>query len=135
MVPRRTERTRTCRQSPSVVLSARKITLSSKSRSCSLSCGRIDQSTDGRDAICRKAAPLCVLAYGCLVWSEIHAVDLVACDVALQPLNLRAHASKNGQRFARDLSEFRVRQISGSWDFSFDHKLRHVITSGMRMLA
>src|ERR1700740_229709 len=105
MAQRRTEWTRTCRQSPSVVPSARKITLSSTSRSGSLGSGRVDQSTNRRDAICRKASPLCVLAYGCLVWSEIHAVDLVACDVTLQPLNLRAHASKNGQRFARDLSE------------------------------
>src|ERR1700756_1065376 len=114
---------RTYRQSPSGVLPAGKMTPSCMSRSRSLGSG--DQSADGRDAISRKASALCVLANGSLVWSEINAVNLVAGDVALQPLNLRAHAPKNGQRFAGDLTEFRVRQISSSWNFSFDHKLRH----------
>src|SRR3974377_1433098 len=66
------------------------------------------------------------------VRSQIDAVDLVAGDVALEPLDFRAHAFEDGQRFAGDFLKLGIGHVAGTGYFSLDNKLRHMVTSGAR---
>src|ERR1044071_2690897 len=59
---------------------------------------RVDHPLDVRDAVGGEAAALCVLADGRLVRGDVDAVDLVARDVALDPLNLRPHLLRSEER-------------------------------------
>jgi|HubBroStandDraft_4_1064222.scaffolds.fasta_scaffold296455_2 hypothetical protein len=89
----------------------------------------IDEPPHSRDAIGRDTDFLRVFPDQSFVGSEVHAIDLVAGDVALQPLNFGAHLPENLNGFAREFLDFGVRKISGSGDFPLDDKLRHVVTS------
>jgi hypothetical protein len=94
-----------------------------------LGSGRIDQPPHGRDAIGRDTYFLRVFPDQSFVGSEIHAIDLVAGDIALQPLNFGAHLPENLNGSAREFLDFGIRKVSGSGDFPLDDKLRHVVTS------
>ena len=63
---------------------------------------RIDEPTHGGDAIGWEASPFCVFSDSCLIGGKVDAVNLVACDIALQPLNLRTHFAENGNGPSRD---------------------------------
>ena len=55
-------------------------------------CGAgIDQAPHRRDAIRRKASAACVFANRFLVRRQVHTIDFVARDVAVEPLDLRSH--------------------------------------------
>ena len=71
------------------------------------------------------AYALGVFLHGGLVWSEVHAVHFVAGDVAVEPLDFRAHFFQDRDRFLRQIAQLRVGQISSSWNFSFDYVLGH----------
>src|SRR6266850_1859428 len=72
-------------------------------RSC-----RVDQSADGGDAIRREASPSRVFPDRRLVWSEVHAIELVSGDVAMQPLNRRTHSIENIHRLLRDFAHLGI---------------------------
>src|SRR2546422_11393311 len=54
-----------------------------------------------------------------------HTVDLVIGDVALEPLDLRAHVLEDPARFLRNRLEILSGQLSGTGNFTLDHELRH----------
>src|SRR5262249_35223630 len=55
----------------------------------------------------------------------VDAIDLVVGDVALDPLNRRAHALQHAARLLRDRLQFLPRQFSGSDDLPFDDEFGH----------
>src|SRR5271166_2451994 len=57
----------------------------------------VNEPPHGRYAIRRNASPPCMFSDGVFVRSEVHTIDLVAGNVALQPLNLRPHSFENSQ--------------------------------------
>src|SRR6185369_11465407 len=89
----------------------------------SLGRGRIDHRDDAVDAIGREATELRVPAHHRLVGRLVHAVDAVARHVALDPLDLRAHAAEHAARLLRNGLEVGRGQLAGAWDVSFDHEL------------
>src|SRR5262245_23949089 len=56
----------------------------------------IDHGPHRGNAVRREARAPCVLADELLVFGEVHAIDLVACDEALNPLNVRAELVEGG---------------------------------------
>src|SRR2546427_1382443 len=70
--------------------------------------GGIDHVADRRDPIRRETSLGRMLPDRSLVRSQVHTIDLVPRDVAVQPLNLRTHCLENVHRFLRDLAKFAV---------------------------
>ena len=96
---------------------------------------RVDETSHCGYPISRKATPLRVFSNRRLIRGNVHAVDFVAGNVALQPLNLGPHSLNNRHRPSRDLLKFSVRQITRSRYFSLNQKLRHSVAPRTRMLT
>src|SRR5215217_9368232 len=77
------------------------------------------------DAVGGEAAALCVFTHGRLVRRDVDAVDLVARDVALDPLNLRPHVAQHAARLLRDGLQLLRLQVARAGDFALDEILRH----------
>src|SRR5215207_5654863 len=90
---------------------------------------RVDHAPDLGDAVGGEAAALRVLADGRLVRGDVDAVDLVARDVALDPLNLRPHLLQHAARLLRDGLQLLARQVARAGYFALDEKLRHDLLS------
>jgi hypothetical protein len=86
---------------------------------------RVEQPAHGGDAIGRNACALGVFPDGLLVRSQVHAVDLVAGHVAVEPLDLGTHSLQNTDRLLGNFPQLRVSKISGSRDFAFDDEFGH----------
>lgn len=56
---------------------------------------------------------------------DIHAVDFVARDIALLPLNLRAQLVEHPAGSLRDGFQFLCRQFSGPWNLAFNDEFWH----------
>src|SRR5687767_15564149 len=63
---------------------------------------RVDRGPDAGDAVCRKSAPARVLANQTFVRSVVHAIDLVARDVAVHPLDVGAEFAEHAAGFLRN---------------------------------
>lgn len=85
----------------------------------------IDQAADGRHAIGGDAGSARMFPNGFFIGREVHAVDLVFGDVAVEPLNLRPHIFQGFQRGERDVANLRLRHGAGTRDFALNYKLRH----------
>src|SRR2546421_8415934 len=95
-------------------------------------CG-VNDRRNPRDLVCGKSTFFGVASDHLLVRSVVHAIDLVARDVALDPLNLRSHAAQHAARFLRNGLELSGRELAGAGNLTFDHELWHAIvlsTSG-----
>jgi len=95
----------------------------------------VDEPTHGGNAVGREASALGVFANGGFVGSKIDAIEFVAGDIALQPLNFWTHGPENREGLARGFLQFRIGEISQPRYFPLDHKLRHVVASGTKILA
>src|SRR4051794_40570644 len=87
--------------------------------------GRVDDRPDPRDAVGGEPALPGVLAHRLLVRREVHAVDLVVGDVALDPLDLRPHPPQDAAGLLRDGLELLGGQLPGAGDLSLDDELGH----------
>ena len=77
--------------------------------SCLLRACRVEKPAHGGDAIGRKAYTPGVFLDGRLVRGEIDAVDLVAGNVAMEPLDLGTHSLQNVDRLLGDFTQLGVR--------------------------
>src|SRR5439155_16839405 len=78
-----------------------------------------------RDPVRRDAPLLGVLADGLLVRRHVHAVDLVVCHVALDPLDLRPHFAQHPAGLLGDRLQLLRRQLPRSGDVPLDHVFGH----------
>src|SRR6202522_2372240 len=92
----------------------------------------IDQATHGGNAISGEAAFFRVLANQRFVGREVNTVQLVAGDVALQPLNFRAQFLQHRDGCSRRVPNFGIRHVSDAGYFSLDDEFRHMIASVLR---
>src|SRR5215207_2315589 len=86
---------------------------------------RVDHAPHLGDGVGGEAAALRVFTHGRLVRGDVDAVDLVARDVALDPLNLRPHVPQHSARLLRDGLQLLRLQVARAGDFALDEKLRH----------
>src|SRR5206468_9249544 len=99
-------------------------------------CG-VNDGRNPRDLVCRKSTLFRVTSDHLLVRSVVHAIDLVARDVALDPLNLRSQAAQHAARFLRDGLELSGGELASAGNLAFDHELWHAMvlsTSGQRRM-
>src|SRR5579872_287607 len=89
-------------------------------------CG-VDYDADGLDGVGREAAELGVFSDRRFVRGDVDAVDFVVGDEGFQPLDLRPEFAQDRAGFLRDLDKLLFAELPGTWDISFDHKLRHEI--------
>ena len=87
-------------------------------------CG-IDQSAYRGNAIGRKARSPGMLLDGRFVRSQVDAVHLVTCDVAMKPLDPRPHFLQNLHRLLRNFPQLCFGETSGSGNFAFNDKFGH----------
>src|SRR6267143_6736129 len=66
---------------------------------------RVDHRPNASDLVGREPSLLGVSPHGVLVRRDVHTVDLVIGDVALEPLDLRAHVLEDPARFLRNRLE------------------------------
>ena len=93
----------------------------------------IDETADSGDAISRKPDTFGVFLDRGFVRSEVDAINFVAGDVAMQPLNFRTHVFQNVARtFCETARNSRVGKIPGSWNFAFDDKFWHRGSPGVQ---
>jgi hypothetical protein len=83
-------------------------------------CGRIDKGLYVRNTIRREAPLLSVFPNHCFVRSDVHAIDLVSRNIAVEPLNLRSHLVQHAARFLGNGLQFFARQVTCPCDFSFN---------------
>lgn len=67
-----------------------------------------------------------------LVRREVNAVHLVSRDVAVEPLNLRAHAFQDADGFLGEFPPLGIGQICGSRNLTFDYKFGHWLASELK---
>ena len=60
-----------------------------------------------------------------LIRRKVNTVHLVTRDIAMEPLNVRAHAFQDADRFLREFPPLRVGQSGRSRNLAFDYKLGH----------
>src|SRR5438445_4899182 len=85
----------------------------------------IDDALDLGDVVGGEAALLRVLAHHLLVRRHVHAVDLVAGHVALDPLDLRPEALQHAARLLRDRLQLLRAELAGAGDLTLDEVLGH----------
>ena len=91
-----------------------------------LGCHRwVDHSADSGDTIGGNADAPGMFKDGCFVGREVDAINLVAGDIAMHPLNIRTQRLENVDGLSRKLAQFRLREIADSGDFALDDKFRH----------
>jgi hypothetical protein len=78
-----------------------------------------------RNTIRREAPLLSVFPNHCFVRSDVHAIDLVSRNIAVEPLNLRSHLVQHAARFLGNGLQFFARQVACPCDFSFNDVFRH----------
>jgi len=66
-----------------------------------------------------------MLPYAVLIGRQIDAIDLILGNVAVQPLNLGAHLVQRFQGAQLYFSDLLLGERSGSFNLTFDDKLRH----------
>jgi len=66
-----------------------------------------------------------MLSNNLFIGSVVDAIDLVASDVAVDPLNFRPEFTEYSTRRLRDGLEFGWREFSGTRNFAFDHIFGH----------
>ena len=98
-----------------------------KNLSVLLGGGGVDYGADLCDGVCREAALGGVFADGGFVRGDVDAVDLVVCDVALEPLDLRAEGAEDAAGGLRDGLQLFRGELAGVGDFAFDNVLRHAL--------
>src|ERR1035438_6616309 len=86
---------------------------------------RVDHSPHRRDPIGRKSSAAGMFPDCFLVRCQVHAINFIAGDVAVQPLNLRPHSLQYVHRFSGDFLQFLLRKIPRARDFPFYHVFRH----------
>jgi hypothetical protein len=91
--------------------------------------GGINQPAHGRHTISRNAQTPGVLADTVFVRRQVYTIDFVFRDVAVKPLNLRAHLVQGFQRAERQFANLNLAKGPGSRDLPFDHELRHTPSS------
>jgi hypothetical protein len=70
--------------------------------------GGVNETANGADTVCGKANAFGMFLDGGFVRSEIDAVDLVASDVTVEPLDFWAHAFQNVDGFLGDFAQLRI---------------------------
>src|SRR5207237_9975980 len=85
----------------------------------------IDDALDLGDLVGGETALLRVLAHHLLARGEVHAVDLVAGDVALHPLDLRPQTLEHVARFLRDCLQLVGAELAGAGDLALDEVFGH----------
>src|ERR671922_229841 len=85
----------------------------------------IDDALDLRDLVGGEAALLRVLAHHVFARRDVHAVGLVAGDVALHPLDLRAQALEDVARFLRDGLQLVRAELAGAGNLALDEVFGH----------
>ena len=91
----------------------------------SIARGRIDDAGYLFNTIGRKAALLGMFANRLLVVGNVNAIHLVAGDIALQPLNLRAHLIQDAAGFLGNALQVRRAQRAGIRNVAFDNVFWH----------
>src|SRR5262245_6922261 len=84
---------------------------------------RVDHFADLSNLRCRKAADLRVLPDDVLIFSEINAKRLIVCDVAFDPLDIRAKLAQYPIRFLCCSTELFALEGADLGNFPFDYKL------------
>jgi len=87
--------------------------------------GGVDDGADERDLVGGKAAHLGVFVDGGLVGRDVDAVDLVAGDEALDPLELGADGGDDAAGFLGDGLELVRGEVAGSGDLALDDEFGH----------
>src|SRR6185436_13377504 len=80
---------------------------------------------DRNDLVRREPADRRMLADQVLVVGKIDAIDLVAGDVALDPLDACADLVDRAARSLRDVDQLFLREIAGARNLALDDVLRH----------
>ena len=79
-------------------------------------CG-IDDGADLGNGVCREPSLLGVLANCSLVRGDVDAVNLVVCDITLEPLDAWSHGLDHAAGFLRDGVQLIRGEFSGSREF------------------
>src|SRR5688500_17573593 len=87
--------------------------------------GRADDGGDGRDLVGGATALGRVLPDHLLVGRHVHAVDLVGCHVALDPLDLRPQLLQHAARLLRDSAQLIRAELACPWNLALDHVSWH----------
>jgi BRCT domain type II-containing protein len=99
---------------------------------------RVDYVSNSRDAIDREAAEFGVLADEGVRRGAIDAVDFVASDIALNPLNLVAKFGEHAAGSLRNVAELVVSHVTGAGYISLNHELWHgsllIFASDLRLV-
>src|SRR5205823_3570222 len=74
----------------------------------------IDHGANFRNPVRWEPPLFCVLADHRLVRRDVHAINLIAGDVAVKPLNLRAEALQHVARLLRNPLKLQRRQLAGA---------------------
>ena len=69
----------------------KRFNISGRAGDCYLTLSRINQTAHRGNTIGWNSHPAGVLPNGVLIWRKVNAVNLVLCDVTVEPLNLRTH--------------------------------------------
>src|SRR5262249_20364487 len=62
------------------------------------------------------------------IWRDVHTVDLVLGDVAVQPLDLGAELFEDTARFLGDGLQLLRLKVPGAGNLAFNHKLGHGVS-------
>src|SRR5258706_12423579 len=89
---------------------------------------RVDHRPDARYLVRGKPALLGVLAHGRLVGRDVYAIDLVVGDIAVDPLDLRAHGLQDAAGLLGDALELGLRQLAGAGQVTLDDELGHGVS-------
>lgn len=89
---------------------------------------RIDDRPNLRDAVGGETALLRVLPDSVFIRRDVDAVNFVVGNVAVNPLNLRAHVSQYAARLLGNGLQLLWRQLSHFRNVSLDDELRHAWT-------
>jgi len=98
-------------------------------RGCGVGGGGVDYCADERDVVGGEAAHLGVFVDGGLVGCDVDAVDLVAGDEALDPLELGADGGDDAAGFLGDGLELVGGEVAGSGDLALDDEFGHGLVS------
>src|SRR5207245_7238652 len=93
---------------------------------CQLFSGsRVNDRCNPRDAVSRKSPLFSVPTDHLFVRSIVYTIDLVARDVALNPLNLRSQAPQDAAGFLGDALELTGRKLASAGNLAFNDELWH----------
>ena len=94
---------------------------------------RVDHGTDLSDAVGREAAVVRVLLDQIFARGRVNAIDLVAGDVRMDPLDIGPELIENAARLLRSGHQVIRRHISRSGNITLYYKFWHLLSPEIRL--